>query len=81
MSNSYKKNKIGKQSGFLKKFYYKIIRRTYKSTIKNCDNLKELELKNSKELINDCDYIDRTYICSEDCYCTRKFGFKKCLSK
>ena len=78
MSRSTKKA-IVKIPGPSRKTYYKNARRTIKMAIKA---QKEV-IPDNKEIINDYNYIDYVSNCenSTDCYCIRKYGFKKCEKK
>lgn len=78
MSRSTKKAII-KMPGPNKDNYHKNSRRAIKMAVKA---QKEI-IPNSKEIINDYDYMDYISNCenSTDCYCIRKYGFKKCKKK
>lgn len=78
MSKSYKKA-ISKISGPLRADYWKIVRRRIKMAVKS---EKEV-IPNPKEVVNDYDYVDWVSNCenTDNCYCMRTYGFKKCKLK
>jgi hypothetical protein len=81
MSNSYKKIPISKITGYLRKDYWKIIRRKIKSKLQDTGDYEELQLPEPQEICNDYDYIDYILCCDGDCRCLKEYGRKKCLDK
>lgn len=79
MARSVKKKAVVKIRGHLKKVYWKLIRRIQKQDLTN-----GRDIRGSKEIINDWDYIDYISKCGfmdSDCYCLKAYGRKKCLDK
>ena len=80
MSRSYKKNPIYKDSSWLKKKYWSIVRSRHKTELNS--GVHPEDLTNPKEIVNDYDYSDWHYHCwEEDCHCMKQYGFKKCMNK
>jgi len=86
MSRSYKQAVIKDSPRNFKKsqIYWRTIRRVINYTIRKFrNNLDEMILPKEKSIVNDYDYSDYTSDCRNDnnCYCIRKYGFKKCEKK
>jgi len=80
MSRSYKKNPIHKDSSWLKDKYWSIIRSRHKTELNS--GVHPEDLSNPKTIVNDYDYSDWHFHCWEDdCYCMKKYQFKKCMNK
>jgi hypothetical protein len=81
MSRSFKKNRIIKSGRYLKKIWWKIIRRGWKQELTK--NQYDPDFKLPYELLNQYDHLDYKYICTNDfntCWCN-KFGIQKCKIK
>lgn len=80
MSRSRKKNNIIKSGRYLKKIWWRIVRRNWKQEANNPDPT----FKHPFELLNQYDHLDSIYICNGDydtCSWCQKYGYKKCDRK
>lgn len=89
MSDSTRKNLVLKDTGYLKKLYWRIIRRVWKNKISNTitnGDITELELPNNNTIVGKYEYHDWIYRCDKDadwqsCSWCKDNGFCKIKNK
>lgn len=68
MSDSVRKNLVLKDTGFMKKLYWRLVRRVWKNKLSNSisnDSIDELTLPHNNTIVNHYDYCDWIYRCSK----------------